>query len=67
MTNLIEGLMDELKRARKLLKDYKELPNNAGWFAIPLIEQAIKNGKDAIKEGDIIKELKSYEVLKDLK
>lgn len=64
MANLIEGLLEEMNRVRELTKEYESLPDNAGWVGASLMKASIQNAENAIKEGDIIKELKAYEDLK---
>ena len=40
--NLMEGLLDEMNRVRRMIREYQLLPNNAGMLASKLMEFDIK-------------------------
>ena len=61
--NLIEGLQEEQKRCRDLLKEYEAI-GFPGVFASTMIKQAIVKADNTIATGDVIAMLKSYEELK---
>jgi hypothetical protein len=63
--NLMDGLLSEMNRVRELIQDYKELPNNAGWFGVSIMTCSIKFAEQAISENDVIKMLRVYETLKN--
>lgn len=56
----------EQARCRELLKEYRELPNGAGWFGAAMIEQALQRADQAAISGDVVQILQSYEELKNL-
>jgi hypothetical protein len=66
--NLIEGLQEEIKRINEIIKEYDDLPNNAGAFASLLMQGSVKNAEKSIAEMDTIamlsalKDLKEYEL-----
>lgn len=66
MGNLIEGLMKEIERCEELKKMYDELPNGIGNFGSMSINFALSKAREAIKEGDVVKELYAYEELKTI-
>lgn len=61
-TNLMEGVMAELRRCRDLLRAYEAIPTGA--FGAHLIRQAIREAEDAIASDDIIRLIQAYENLK---
>jgi hypothetical protein len=62
--NLMDGLIDELNRNRELLKQYEAI-GPAGMFGAHFIKQAIKDGEDSIRSGDVVQMLRAYSELKD--
>lgn len=64
MPNLIEGLQSETNRVRELKKQYEILPDNAGYFAITLMNAEIAATEKAIASGDTIAMLQHYQSLK---
>jgi len=62
--NIIEGLHSEMDRVREVIKDYDEVPNNAGAFASGMMKYAIKNAEDMIANGDTIGMVQAYNYLK---
>lgn len=66
--NLIEGLQEEIKRVKEIIKEYEELPSDAGAFASVMMKSSIKNAENAIVNMDTvamlsaIKDLKEYDI-----
>jgi hypothetical protein len=63
VTNLMDGLFDEMNRCRELLKEYEAIPQGA--FGAHFIRQSIKNAEDAIKSNDVLQMLAAYQALKE--
>lgn len=63
--NLMEGLLDEMNRVRECIKVYDALPKNAGTFASLVLGAVVKAAEIAIKKGDVIKMLQTYNELKN--
>jgi len=61
--NLAQGLVQELKRNRELLEDYKEIGPN-GAFGAMAISNVIAQAEKAQGEDDVVEMLKCYENLK---
>ena len=66
MENIIEGLMEELKRNRELLKDYESIGPN-GAIGAMMIKNDILRGEKAIEMGSVVEMVASYESLKGSK
>lgn len=64
MANLISELLDEMNRVRDLIKEYESLPDGAGFFGASIMKASIHSAEEAIKQGDVVKELAAYEKLK---
>jgi len=64
--DLIEGLYEQMDRARRLKDAYDDLPSGAGAVGSCFISGAIKNAEQSIKSGDVIEMLAAYGVLKEL-
>lgn len=62
--NLMDGLFDEMNRVRELIKEYKQLPNGAGFFGAVIMQENIKRAEQAIRNNDVIEMLREYESLK---
>lgn len=60
MENLIEGLQSQMNRVREIIKEYKELPKNAGALAAFMMEKSIENAERQIAVGDTIEMMKAY-------
>lgn len=66
--NLIEGLQEEIKRVNEIIKEYDELPRNAGAFASAMMKNSVKMGEKAIANMDTVamlsavKDLQTYEL-----
>lgn len=52
--NLVEGLTEEILRVTEIVRQYKELPNDAGIFAAILMEELLRIAKEAQASGDIV-------------
>ena len=63
--NLIEGLLDEMNRAREMITEYQSLPKNAGAFTCMMIQKDISRAEKAIVSGDTIQMIACYKVLKE--
>jgi hypothetical protein len=63
--NLMEGLLDEMNRVRRMIREYQLLPNNAGMLASKLMKFDIKKAENAISSGDTIQMMVSYTKLKE--
>ena len=64
MTSVAKAILVELKRNNKLMLEYQELPNRAGYLGSLFIQTDIRNAEEALASGDVLKILKSYEKLK---
>jgi hypothetical protein len=64
MANLAEGLVEELKRNRELLKCYEQI-GPEGMFGASMIALDIKKAEEAIMNGDTIAMLVIFETLKN--
>jgi len=63
--NIIEGIQKEIDRVEEIIKEYKELPKNAGAFASMMMENSIKNAKNSIATDDTIGMLKAFKDLQE--
>ena len=63
--NLIEGIQSECNRVREIIKEYEELPKNAGMFAASMMKADIKEAENIIATGDVVQMLKVYQKLKE--
>jgi len=61
--NLIEGLQEEIKRVREIIKVYDEIP--AGQLASGMMSFSIKNAENLIAIGDTIGMMKAYHDLRE--
>lgn len=66
MTSLPEGLAEEQKRVRGILKEYIEI-GLPGAIGASLIEIELQQADEAIASGDPIEMLRAYEDLKEIK
>jgi len=62
--NLIDGLNQELKRAKELLEQYNDIPTGA--FGATVINNAIEFAEICMQENDPIELIMAYEALKNL-
>ena len=65
MQNLMEGLIEELKRVRELLALYESIPT--GLIGAGFLRQDILLAEGAISRGNIVEMLKVYKKLKEAK
>lgn len=65
MVNIIEGILAECNRVRKLIEIYSEIPT--GIFAIALMEQSIAEAEKAIAECDTMQMIECYKDLQGYK
>ena len=63
--NLIEGLNQQLKRNRKILTMYEEIPTGA--FGAAMIKKDIAVAEKAITDGDTVAMLRAYKALEETK
>jgi hypothetical protein len=61
MSNLLEGLQQQIDRCVELKKIYLSIPT--GIFGATFIQNAIDRGKKALVSGDIIEQLSAYKEL----
>lgn len=61
--NLIEGIHSEQERVRELLEIYRHLAT--GGLAGVMLRQALKESEDALASGDVVRQLKAYNALKN--
>lgn len=64
--NLVDGINEELNRARELLRLYEDLPPQSGWFGAAIVKQAIQHAESSIESLDPVEMLNAYEELKRL-
>lgn len=62
--NLMEGLINEMNRAREVKAMYDEIPQ--GKFGSIMIQQSIKAAEKSISDNDVIAMLKAYNDLKEI-
>ena len=62
--NLMEGLEEELERAKKLLKMYNSI--QTGRFGAIMIKRSIEHAESSIRSGDTVEMIKAYGMLKRL-
>lgn len=62
--NLIEGLHQQVDRARELQKFYEEIPG--GSFSAQTIEATIRRAESSIASGDVVDMLDAYGELEAL-
>lgn len=67
MSSLGEEFPKEQARCRELLGVYKSLPNNAGWFAAPMIEDMLRRADVAAISGDVLAMIQVYEEMRGTK
>jgi hypothetical protein len=60
--NLMEGLIRQMNRCRKLVKEYEAI-GPVGIFGKTMIEQTIKNAEKAMGNGDITEMVAAYKAL----
>lgn len=62
--NLIDGINEELERAKKLLKCYESI--HTGAFGAVVIRQTIKHAERSMQNGDTVEMVKAYKALQKL-
>lgn len=62
--NLMDGLFEQMNRAREIKKMYDEIPQ--GKFGSMMIQQSIQRAEDAIKDNDVIEMLAAYTELTEI-
>lgn len=65
MANLMEGLIEQTNRAKRIASEYDKIP--AGAFGAAVIRQDIATAEAAMGSGDVIAMLAAYETLKGIK
>lgn len=63
--NIIEGIQEETKRCRELIKIYGTIQTGA--FGAMMISQDIKRGEQAIASGDVVEMIVAYKALEACK
>lgn len=64
MSTLGEELPKEQARCRELAHTYRSLPNNAGVFAVAMIEHALRETDKAVMAQDIVAMIACYNRLR---
>jgi hypothetical protein len=54
-----------MDRVREIIKEYEDLPNNAGAFASAMMKISIKNAENLMAIGDTIGMMKALNDLKE--
>lgn len=62
--NLMDGLFEQMNRAREIKKMYDEIPQ--GKFGAMMIQQSIQRAEAAIKDNDVIEMLAAYTELTEI-
>ena len=62
--NLIEGLHEQMKRARKLQAMYLE--SSMGFIGASIIDITVRRAEQAIANGDLIEMVSAYKALEEL-
>ena len=62
--NLLQGLHQQMDRARDLRAGYDEL--ESGWFASVSITEVIRAAERSIEDGDAVEMLEAYHALEAL-
>lgn len=60
----MDGLFAEMNRAREVKKEYDKIPQ--GTFGSRMIQLAINDAEQAIKDNDVVAMLKAYATLKEV-
>lgn len=63
--NLIEGLLSEIDRVKEIIKEYESLPNNAGAFAISMMNFGIEFAKNKMIINDTVGMIQALKYLKE--
>jgi hypothetical protein len=61
--NIIEGILGQNNRVRKLIQIYNSVPN--GQFAAAMMKAAIAEGDAAIASGDTVRMISAYKTLEE--
>ena len=64
--SLAEALPDEMARVRVVLGHYQEI-GPAGMFGAAFIEQDLREADQAVISGDIVRMVRSYKKLQEIK
>lgn len=62
--SLMEGLHEQMNRARELQKMYDEIP--LGFIGASVIDQTIKQAERSIESCDVVEMLAAYKALEEL-
>lgn len=62
--NLMEGLEEELKRAKELSESYESI--ETGIFGLAVVKNGIEYAESSIQSGDTVEMIKAYGILKKL-
>lgn len=55
-----EAFDAEIERCEGLLREYKALPPQSGWFAVTMLGAEIDAAKKARREQDVVEMLRTY-------
>ena len=64
MDNIIDGILEELNRARDLLKCYEGIP--AGAFGAMVVRDVIRRAEEIVGNGDPVEMIQIYKELQEL-
>lgn len=67
MASLGEELPVQQARVRALMLEYRDLPGNAGAFAITMMQGALAKADQAIINGDLVGMIRSFKELEGFK
>jgi len=60
----MDGLLEQMDRAREILKMYEEIPQGA--FGAAVIRQSIAAAEKSISSGDVVQMLRCYHDLEEI-
>ena len=66
MSSLAEELPKEQARVREVLSHYHDI-GSAGALGAMLIEQSLREADQAVMSGDLVRMMRAYEDLKEIK
>jgi hypothetical protein len=66
VTNIIEGIQTQCNRCRVIVGHYEQL-GPVGVFGKVMIERDIAEGEAAIASGDVVRMVRAYKALEEVK
>ena len=67
MSNMIEGLVDQIDRVKRIRETYMDLPDGVGIPAAVLMSKDLQKAREALSSMDAVDGLRAYEALKEWK